>query len=340
MTTLQRILLTVFFCLAGSVFVLPPPDAQAASYSGIWGDNQHEWITNVTFGNINNTSAQNKNGYGDYTFDKSGLSTRVRANGTYPLSVTIHPDVEWCDEFLTAFFDWNHDGDFADAGETVILATRTCSPGPHKVNVKVPANARGGEVRMRIVVKYYNPPPSYGDIDEGEAEDYTVLVDYPAVIGDNRLEWITNVTIEDINNTTGPAANGYGNYTLWTTGRAAEVVQNEKYRLSVSIAPDTDFCDENITAFVDWNQDGDFGDAGERVVVASSTCSPGPHAVFLKVPINAEPGRTLMRVILRWKYAPVPSGYISGEGEDYTLFVKKRDFPWHMFIPAVTGMGR
>jgi|GEM_PF-1234657 len=255
MTRTQKILISVFLYLAATAFPYSPPSAEAASYSGIWGDNQHEWITNVTFGAINNTSGPNGNGYGDYTYDKSGLTTRVRANGTYPLSVTIHPDLDWCDEFLTAFFDWNHDGDFADAGESVVLATRTCSPGPHTVNVKVPSNARGGEVRMRIVLKYYNPPPSFGDIDEGEAEDYTILVDYPTIIGDNRGEWITNVTIGGINNSSASNSNGYGDYTYWTTGRTTEVVQDQRHRLSVSIVPDLDWCGENITAFLDWNHE-------------------------------------------------------------------------------------
>lgn len=314
-----------------------PPDAQAITFPGIWGDNQYEWITNVTFGDINNTSAKNWNGYGDYTYDKSGFVTRVRANGTYPLSVTIHPDAEWCDEFLTAFFDWNHDGDFADSGETVVVASKTCSAGPHTVNVTVPANARGGEVRMRIVLKYYSPPPSYGDIDEGEAEDYTVVVDYPTVIGDNRLEWVTQVTIGDFDNITSQDPDGYGDYTYWTTGGMAKVVQNETYRLSVAISPDADFCEENVTAFLDWNHDGDFADFGERVVVAANTCTAGPHVVNLKVPFNAAQGRTRMRIILRWKYTPSPSGYISGEGEDYTLFVQKRNFPWLMFIPPISG---
>lgn len=340
MTTVHKILISLILFLAAQVFSCSPTAAHAASYSGIWGDNQHEWITNVTFGAINNTSGQNGNGYGDFTYDKSRLMTRVRPNGTYPLSVTIHPDLEWCDEFVTAFFDWNRDGDFNDAGESVALATRTCSPGPHTVNVKVPSNARGGEVRMRIVLKYYNPPPSFGDIDEGEAEDYTILVDYPALTGDNRSEWITNVSIGNINNSSARNGNGYGDYTFWTTGRTAEVVQDQRYRLGVSIAPDLDWCGENITAFLDWNHDGDFNDYGERVVLAAGTCSPGPHVAHLKVPINAEPGRTRMRIVLRWRFAPTPSGYFSGEAEDYTLMVRKRDFPWHMFIPAATGMGR
>jgi len=47
-----------------------------------------------------------------------------------------------------------------------------------------------------------------------------------------------------------------------------------------------------------------------------------------------------MRIVLRWRFAPAPSGYISGEAEDYTLEVQKRKYPWIMFIPAITGQSK
>jgi len=339
--------MTIFICITASLFMFAASDTQAASYPAISGDNTYEWITNVTFGDINNSTAQNANGYGDYTYDSSGLVTRVRANGTYPLSITIHPDLTWCDEYLYAYFDWNHDSDFTDSGETVVVAANTCQTGPHSVNVRVPWNAVPGEIRMRIVVRYDGIPLSFGKIPEGEAEDYTIVVEYPTIIGDNRSEWITNVTIQDIMNTTVREANGYGDFTYWHTGETTEIVQDETYSLSVTISPDTEWCEEYVTAFLDWNHDGDFLDFSESVVVAANTCTAGPHVIDIRVPIgphvidirvpiNAMAGRTRMRIVLRWRFTPSISGFISGEGEDYTLYVKKRKFPWPMFLPAIT----
>lgn len=340
MKPIHRLLITIFLSMAGTAFVLSASNAYAVIYPVIWGDNGYEWITNVTFGNIASTSGPNSNGYGDYTFAKTGYLARVRTSGSYPLSITIHPDTTWCDENLSAFFDWNRDGDFVDSGEKVAIAEDTCQAGPHTVYVKVPLTAVPGVTRMRIVLKYYGIPLSYGWLDEGEAEDYSVLVEYPTITGDNRSEWITNVALEDTTNTTGREANGYGDYTYWATARAMEVVQNTAYSFRVTISPDIDWCDENVTAFLDWNHDGDFADYSEKVVVAAKTCTAGPHAVNLKVPINAAPGMTRMRVVLRWRFAPVPSGYISGEAEDYTLEVQKRKYPWNMFIPAITGQSK
>lgn len=340
MKPFQRLLMSFILVLTIAFCLLVAPAAPAAIYPAIWGDNSFEWITNVNFGTINVTSGANWNGYGDYTYDETGFITRVRANNTYSLKVTIHPDATTCDEYLYAFFDWNHDGDFADTGEKVALADATCAAGPHTVYVKVPWNAVPGETRMRIVVKYDRMPPSSGWLRNGEAEDYSVFVEYPAITGDNRAEWITAVTVGSTTNATGRAPNGYGDYTFWTTARAMEVVQNDAYRLAVTISPDALWCDENITAFVDWNQDGDFNDYREKVVIATDTCAAGPHAVNLKVPINAQTGMTRMRIVLRWRFAPTISGYISGEAEDYTLLVQKRDYPWNLFIPAITGQGK
>lgn len=336
MKNMRRLVIITFVCIAGLFFVYPETKVHAALYPSIFGDNTYEWITNVTFGDINKFSSQNSHGYGDYTFDESGITTRVKPGTTYPLSVIIQPDTEWCDEYITAFFDWNHDGDFTDSGEALVVVSDTCIPGPHAINVKVPWNAAGGETRMRIVLKYYGAPLSYGDIPEGEAEDYTIVVNYPPLAGDVRSEWITNVTIESINNTTGPIPGGYGDYSFWATGEMAATTQGEVYPLSVTISPDTSSCDENITAFFDWNHDGDFEDTSEKQVVATKTCSPGPHVKYIKIPHFADLGRTRMRIVLRWLFTPVSSGYISGEGEDYTLFVSKIS-PWILFIPAIVG---
>lgn len=332
------VLRRVLPCLSG--LLLSSVSVQASFYPAIWGDNEHEWITAVAFGDIEKTSDRNPNGYGNYTYEKSGLITRVHTGVSYPLSVSIHPDTGWCDEYIFAFFDWNRDGDFTDSDERVPVAVETCSSGPHAVSIRVPPNAVPGRTRMRVVVKYFGAPLSYGDIPEGEAEDYSLFIEYPALTADNRLEWITGVAISDIDNETGQEPNGYGNYTFWKTGRTTEVVQDESYPLAVTIFPDPDWCEENITAFIDWNQDGDFSDYLENVVAAAGTCDPGPHAVDVRVPIDARVGLARMRIVLRWKYAPLSAGYISGEGEDYTLLVKKREYPWPMFLPAMTGQGR
>jgi PKD repeat protein len=73
------------------------------------------------------------------------------------------------------YCDWNQDGDFNDAGETVYTA------GSYVWNIStsitVPASTPLGNVRMRVVDAYFSPiPTACGNNTSGEAEDYTIRV--------------------------------------------------------------------------------------------------------------------------------------------------------------------
>jgi hypothetical protein len=133
-----------------------------------------EWITNVTFGAINNNS--NAEGYGAF-LDKSAT---VQQGGAYPVAITIHPQA---DENISVFIDWNQDGDFTDAGEETKVVELTPTAGPHASTINVPAGAVLGTTRMRVVVRYFEPAVSSGDLaaasSGGEAEDYTIVVASP-----------------------------------------------------------------------------------------------------------------------------------------------------------------
>ena len=72
-----------------------------------------QWISYVSFGNINNSSAKDK--YGDCT----SQNTSVVVDETYPFSLI--PGFSWnqWDEYIRVWIDFNQDGDFTDPGETV-----------------------------------------------------------------------------------------------------------------------------------------------------------------------------------------------------------------------------
>ena len=132
-------------------------------------DNSFEWITNVSLGDINNSSGMDAGGYGDHT----AQSTTLTIGESATLSVTINADSQ---DYVTAWFDWNHDGDFADSGETYVLATNTSSNGPHTVNVHPPPDAAIGDTVMRVAVKYQSAPGSDEVFQYGEVEDYTISI--------------------------------------------------------------------------------------------------------------------------------------------------------------------
>src|SRR5690606_3212192 len=130
-------------------------------------------------------------------------------------------------------------------------------------------------------------------------------------------EWITNVTLAGINNTT-EGNTGLNNYTSQTATVDKDLI-GEEYTLSVSIEADSN---EYVYVFIDWNQNGVLNDSGEVYVLASGTSANGPFTTQVTVPAEAVLGSTRMRVILNWNSAPTPCTSPSfGEIEDYTVTV-------------------
>ncbi len=145
------------------------------TYCSATGNAGPEGITNVTFAGIDNSSVRNATGYDDFT----SVSGSVNAGTSYNLRVNIEGYSGGASDEIYAFFDWNLDGDFADAGESFTLTKTTDLIGD--VSVAVPATAINGTTRMRLLVSYYdteNNPCDTGtnDVRYGEYEDYSVVI--------------------------------------------------------------------------------------------------------------------------------------------------------------------
>jgi len=144
---------------------------------GHLGDNAYSKITNVTFGAINNNSDSPADStyYSDYT----AQSTTVTQGIGYPISVSINGS-DTSNSYLKVYIDWNQNGSFADTGEgTVIIndtGAGTTPTNPYTAAVNVPAGASLGSTRMRVMNDYKREPLADGNIDYGEAEDYTLNV--------------------------------------------------------------------------------------------------------------------------------------------------------------------
>ncbi|MCZ8192269.1 MAG: fibronectin type III domain-containing protein [Microcystis sp. LE19-338.1B] len=128
---------------------------------------------------------------------------------------------------------------------------------------------------------------------------------------------ITNVTIGTINNTTGIEANNYGNYTNLITN----VAQGQTIVCDITLSTGFTY-DTNI--WVDWNNDGDFADAGELVYQGVSTNAiPTTLNASFTVPLTQPLGPVRMR-IGGIDFGPFTDPCRSGSYqafEDYTLNV-------------------
>jgi hypothetical protein len=130
--------------------------------------NCDEYISNVTFGTINKSSACD--GYANYT----NLSTILSPGQSYPISVT-NGNTNYPADQCGIWVDWNQDQDFNDAGESITVSG-TPGIGPYTANIIPPASAVPGETRLRVRITYTGSVDPCGSTTYGEVEDYSVFV--------------------------------------------------------------------------------------------------------------------------------------------------------------------
>lgn len=128
-------------------------------------------------------------------------------------------------------------------------------------------------------------------------------------------EYIQRVQIGSIDNSTGASAGGYGDYTNLSTNLSASN--------TITITPlwtGTVYA-EGYAVWVDWNRDGDFGDAGELVFSQAATTA-SPVSGNFGIPAGASTGQTRMRVSMKYNDIPDPcESFQWGEVEDYIVVI-------------------
>ena len=176
---------TVTGSAVGATTILAP------YYEYIYSDDDSmDYLTHVSFANIDNASGSGTDygnhypdlgwvGYSDFTAQVANVSR----GKTYTFSGTLNPGSYWPD-YLSAVIvwcDWNHDYDFDDPNEGFIVTNTAVATGPFTLDIPIPADAKIGETRMRVVSAYPDwfapdPIPNINDIFCGEAEDYTLNI--------------------------------------------------------------------------------------------------------------------------------------------------------------------
>jgi PKD repeat protein len=145
--------------------------------------NALEWIANVAIGSYSNPSGASY--YTDHTSEVLALSP----GSSYSIALTPYYTGKDQREFWRVWIDYNLDGDFEDADETVVIANN--KKGTYSTSLTIPSYA-SGQTRMRVTMKNGSSPSSCETFDGGEVEDYTVDFD-----GTNMTTRI-NSNIEDL----------------------------------------------------------------------------------------------------------------------------------------------
>jgi len=129
-------------------------------------------------------------------------------------------------------------------------------------------------------------------------------------------EYIQNVTVGTINNTSSWSTGGYADYTYLST----DMVIGQAYTITVTIG--TPYSSDRGGLWVDWNNDEDFDDPGEQLYSGQPWTGYGPYVGTISPPPGTPVGAKRMRVRLAYASNPLPCGTTTyGEVEDYTINV-------------------
>jgi len=149
------------------------------------------------------------------------------------------------------------------------------------------------------------------NIDEGCDEELAYTESYGL---STEYEWIQKVKLENINNNSGDDV-GYGDFTDMST----VIVPNSIYKIHLKPGFSGSKYWEFFRVWIDWNQDGDFDDAGELEV---QTITYRNTKRYFRAPAAALPGTTRMRVAMKYGWFPESDEiFDEGEVEDYTIEV-------------------
>jgi hypothetical protein len=131
-----------------------------------------------------------------------------------------------------------------------------------------------------------------------------------------QYEWISNVKIGTIDNTTA-SNSGYGNF----TSLSSNVTKGTAYIVSLTPGFASSVYSEYFRVYIDYNADYDFVDAGE--LIYTSAAVTGLNTVSITIPTTAITGSTRMRVMMKDGALTGPcETYTYGEVEDYTLNIQ------------------
>ena len=184
-------------------------------------------------------------------------------------------------------------------------------------SVTNPANPYNIQLNVQEANVYFRTTSKDGTCPSGVSNIVNITLKsappYSSGIVDG--DHITNVTFNDINNTTTNDGDAYSDY----TSIIANVTKGEPYNLSVTAA-NTLNPGQGYAAWIDWNGDGIL-QTTENVLLKATANSTSQ---LVTIPSDAVTGDVLMRVLSVWNNTPDIDAYYSlgygyGEIEEYTI---------------------
>lgn len=146
----------------------PPPTTTYCTSKGT--SVAYEWIDYVKLGTIARTSGAD----GGY-YNGTATSTSVAAGSSQTINFSAGYASTAYTEYWKIYIDYNQNGVFTDAGETVVSGSSS-STGTLSSTFTVPATAKSGATRMRVIMSDASATTSCNSYSYGETEDYTINI--------------------------------------------------------------------------------------------------------------------------------------------------------------------
>jgi hypothetical protein len=136
-------------------------------------------------------------------------------------------------------------------------------------------------------------------------------------------DYIGNVTINTLNNSSTCSPGGYINYSA-TGSQTTTLIRGNTFNLNIGTGPGNK--KHGAAVWFDFNQDGDFVDGGEYFLIGNNIIASSTNTITITIPVGAILGQTRMRIRYGQK-AIMTSGMSCsmtetfGETEDYTVTI-------------------
>jgi hypothetical protein len=241
--------------------------------------------------------------------------------------------------FLNAWIDWNSNGSWADPGEQVYLNV-SLIPGVNNLVLNVPMSIVSGGPHTRWRFTTYKPAaPSFtGQETDGEVEDYEVKLEvldfgdapdpfYPTLLANDGARhlmpssYYLGLIPRDREPDGQPNPSATGDDTNGTDDEEGVTYSGSLIRGSNTtfkvVASTTGW----LNAWIDFNQNGSWGDSGEQIATDVGLSS-GTNSLVVSVPALAAWGQTFGRFRFSSGTGVLPTGLaFDGEVEDYSFII-------------------